>query len=167
MHPSLNSYSRLEDHYNILDDASYAGQGSHVYSPQTSDTGKQFASFKGLSKKWNKAAEYCAFFPNVLYGVHKDHAFAIVLLPTGQKTTVERIALYYSNQQMLSEDYTAMRAKNGAMWKNVFKEDIIVVEGMQAGRMAPSYNGGKFSAVMDHPTHHFHKWVASRMMHSD
>ena len=39
-----------------------------------------------------------------------------------------------------------------------------VLEGMQAGRMAPSYDGGTFSAIMDCPTHHFHKWVAQRMM---
>ena len=50
------------------------------------------------------------------------------------------------------------------MWKDVFLEDIEVLEGMQAGRMAQSYDGGKFSAVMDYPTHHFHKWVAQRMM---
>ena len=65
---------------------------------------------------------------------------------------------------MLSADYTLMRAKNAAMWKDVFIEDIEVLEGMQAGRMAPYYDGGKFSAVMDYPTHHFHKWVAQRMM---
>ena len=85
VHPDLNSYSRLEDHYNILDDDSYAGQGSHVYAPQISADGQQFPAFDGLSEKWDKAAEYCAFFPNVLYGVHKDHAFAIVLVPTGRK----------------------------------------------------------------------------------
>lgn len=163
VHPGLNSYSRLEDHYNILDDASYAGQGSHVYAPHISDDGRQFPSFDGLAPKWDKAAEYCAFFPNVLYGVHKDHAFAIVLVPTGQKTTTERIALYYADEAALGPDYAEMRATNAAMWKEVFVEDIGVVEGMQAGRMAPSYDGGKFSAVMDHPTHHFHKWVASRL----
>ena len=65
---------------------------------------------------------------------------------------------------MLSADYALMRAKNAAMWKDVFMEDIEVLEGMQAGRMAPSYDGGKFSAIMDCPTHHFHKWVAQRMI---
>tara|TARA_B100001121_G_scaffold124319_1_gene109030 strand:- start:742 stop:999 length:258 start_codon:yes stop_codon:yes gene_type:complete len=67
-----------------------------------------------------------------------------VLVPTGQKTTVERIALYYAIQQMLTEDYAFMREKNATMWKEVFIEDIGVVEGMQAGRMAPSYDGGNF-----------------------
>ena len=65
---------------------------------------------------------------------------------------------------MLSADYALMRAKNAAMWKDVFMEDIEVLEGMQAGRMVPSYDGRKFSAVMDYPTHHFQKWVAQRMM---
>lgn len=163
VHPGLNSYSRLEDHYNILDDDSYTGQGSHVYAPQLADDGRQFPNFNGLTSKWNTAAEYCAFFPNVLYGVHKDHAFAILLIPTSQKSTNERVALYYAHEDALGTDYADMRKKNAAMWKDIFMEDIGVVEGMQAGRMAPSYDGGKFSAVMDHPTHHFHKWVAHRL----
>ena len=50
------------------------------------------------------------------------------------------------------------------MWKEVFLEDIEGIEGIQAGRMAPSYDGEKFSAVMDFLTYHFHKWVAQRMM---
>ena len=56
---------------------------------------------------------------------------------------------------------------SAAMLKDVFVEDIAVLEGMQAEHMAPSYDGGKFSAVMDLPTHHFHKWVAQRMMRTD
>ena len=86
-----------------------------------------------------------------------------MILPIGQKTIIERIALYYADAQMLSADYASMRAKNAAMWRGVFMEDIQALEGMQAGRMAPSYDGGRFSAIMDCPTHHFHKWVAHRI----
>tara|TARA_B100000963_G_scaffold26465_1_gene19767 strand:- start:4647 stop:4799 length:153 start_codon:yes stop_codon:yes gene_type:complete len=50
-----------------------------------------------------------------------------------------------------------MRAKNEVMWKDVFIKDIQVLESMQAGRKAPFYDVGKFSAIMDCPTHHFHK----------
>ncbi len=164
VHPGLNSYSRLEDHYNILDDDSYAGQGSLVYSPQLDEGGKSFPAFPSLSAKWDKAAEYCALFPNVLYGVHKDHCYAILLIPTGQAKTVERVNIYYADETALSDEYASMRAKNTAMWKEVFIEDIGVVEGMQKGRYAPQYDGGKFSAKMDNPTHHFHKWVACHLV---
>ena len=63
-------------------------------------------------------------------------------------------------------DFIQPRAVNAAVWKKIFKEDIEVVEGMQSGRHAPLYDGGKFSAIMDTPTHHFHKWVANGMLRS-
>ena len=77
--------------------------------------------------KLNRAAEYYAFFPNVLCRDHKDNTFAVVLLTKGQKTTIGRIAFYYVDEQMLSADYALMRAKNAAMWKDVFMEDIEVL----------------------------------------
>ena len=65
VHPALNSYSRLEDHYNIMDTPNYAGQGTMVYAPQISEDGRQFPNFDGLSAKWDTGAEYVALFPNV------------------------------------------------------------------------------------------------------
>lgn len=163
IHPGLNSYSRLEDHYNILDEQSYAGQGSYVFKPQLDENGRSFPVFAGLSTKWDTAAEYCAFFPNVLFGVHKDHCYAILLIPNGQGKTEERVSIYYADKAALAPEYAEMRATNTHLWKGIFIEDIGVVEGMQRGRYAPSYDGGKFSPKMDTPTHHFHKWVAGRM----
>ena len=49
-------------------------------------------------------------------------------------------------------------------WKDVMLEDIKAIEGMQAGRSSPVYNGGNFSPVMDSPTHQFHKWVANSLI---
>jgi len=49
------------------------------------------------------------------------------------------------------------------MWRDIFIEDVSVVEGMQKGRRATGYDGGKFSPVMDAPTHHFHRWVAAAL----
>jgi len=163
VHPALNSYSRLEDHYNIMDTPNYAGQGTMVYAPQISDDGRQFPNFDGLSAKWDTGAEYVALFPNVLLGVHRDHYFAIILTPDGPDKTIEQIELYYTAPQATTAEFDDMRATNSAMWRNVFAEDIHVVEGMQKGRHAPAYDGGKFSAVMDGPTYHFHKWVAQAL----
>ena len=163
IHPSLNTYSRLEDHYNILDNAGFAGQGTTVYQPQINTDGRRFPCFSNLSEMWDKGAEYVALFPNVLLGVHNDHYFNIILTPDGTGRTNEQIEIYYADEAALSEDYAAMRAINTEMWKTVFSEDIQVVEGMQLGRSAPGYDGGKFSAVMDAATHHFHKWVAREL----
>ena len=161
VHPGLNTYSRLEDHYHIEATDRYSGQGTHVYRQLTGPEDQRFADFDGLSPKWDTAAEYIAAYPNVLLGVHRDHAFAIVLTPKGPGHTQEQIHLFYPEADTDAD----LRARNTAQWKDVFKEDIFVVEGMQRGRHAPAFDGGRFSAAMDGPTHMFHAWVAARMQH--
>ena len=160
VHPGLNSYSRLEDHYNIAEPGAYSGQGTLVYRQLRGVNEEVFPDFEGLSDKWDEGAEYVAVYPNVLLGVQRDHAFAIVLEPVAHDRTREHIHLYYATP----DTDEGMRAKNAALWKTVFEEDIGVCEGMQKGRSAPGFDGGRFSPAMDGPTHNFHDWVASRML---
>ncbi|AZV79551.1 aromatic ring-hydroxylating dioxygenase subunit alpha [Parasedimentitalea marina] len=159
VHPGLNSYSRLEDHYHIEQPGAYSGQGTLVYRQLKSDEGTVFADFDGLSDKWDKAAEYIAVYPNVLLGVHRDHAFVILLHPQGQGKTREHIHIYYAT----TDTDANLRQRNTEQWKEVFAEDVFVVEGMQRGRNAPGFDGGRFSPAMDGPTHLFHDWVATRV----
>ncbi|MEO0912457.1 MAG: aromatic ring-hydroxylating dioxygenase subunit alpha [Pseudomonadota bacterium] len=163
IHPGLNSYSRLEDHYHIEAPRQFSGQGTLVYNPRLSET-QAFPDFEGLPAKWDKAAEYIAIYPNILYGVHRDHTFAIRLDPKAPDHTIENVEIYYTSEEAAqSPEFAALRKANAALWKEVFIEDIFVVEGMQKGRGAPNFDGGRFSAVMDSPTHCFHDWVASRL----
>ncbi|MGB7318048.1 MAG: aromatic ring-hydroxylating dioxygenase subunit alpha [Planktotalea sp.] len=159
VHPGLNSYSRLEDHYHIEKPDAFSGQGTLVYRQLKGEQGQVFEDFEGVGEKWNEAAEYVAVYPNVLLGVHRDHAFAIILVPENEGRTVENIHLYYATPETDAQ----MRVENTRLWKLVFEEDIFVVEGMQKGRHAPHFDGGRFSAVMDSPTHCFHAWVAGRI----
>lgn len=189
VHPGLNAYSRLEDHYNIQStdpgpnhpappcpgslsaqsaqptpDAKtaggrFSGQGTLVYRQIHDTDGAVFPDFPNLSDHWNEGAEYIAIYPNVLLGVQRDHAFAIVLLPLAQNKTEEHIHLYYATDDTRDD----LRRANAAQWKTVFEEDIFVVEGMQKGRNAPGFDGGRFSPAMDGPTHCFHEWVADKI----
>ncbi|MEM6728587.1 MAG: aromatic ring-hydroxylating dioxygenase subunit alpha [Pseudomonadota bacterium] len=159
VHPGLNSYSRLEDHYNIEAKGLYSGQGTLVYRQFEDEGAAAFPDFAGLSSQWHTGAEYIAVYPNVLLGAQRDHAFAIVLEPVAHNRTREHIHLYYA----CGDTKLSNREKNAAMWKEVFEEDIFVVEGMQRGRAAPHFDGGRFSPAMDGPTHCFHDWVAGRL----
>ena len=47
--------------------------------------------------------------------------------------------------------------------KQVFLEDLSVVDGMQRGRNSPGFDGGRFSEVMETASHHFAQWVASSL----
>lgn len=164
VHPGLNAYSRLEDHYHIMEPGKYSGQGTTVYNPRLGDGSKAFANFEGLSDKWDAGAEYIALYPNVLFGVHRDHAYAIMLVPKGHARTLERVVIRYAQPESVADDFAELRRINERQWHEIFVEDIGVVEGMQNGRLATGFDGGKFSPVMDPPTHVFHAWVAERMM---
>ena len=162
VHPGLNSYSRLEDHYNIEEPGHFSGQGTYVYRQLKGDNDAVFPDFDGLSDKWDKGAEYISAYPNVLLGVHRDHTYAIILIPEGPGKTTEHVHLFYADPNT-DED---LRKRNAAQWKLVFEEDIFVVEGMQHGRNALGFDGGRFSPAMDAPTHMFHDWVASGLLAS-
>jgi phenylpropionate dioxygenase-like ring-hydroxylating dioxygenase large terminal subunit len=163
VHPGLNSYSRLEDHYTITSAGGFSGQGTQVYNPALDPAGREFARFRNLDPKWDRAAEYVALYPNVLFGVHKDHAYAVLLEPRAYDKTIERTEIYYADEAMAGSDWASLRRKNTELWKGVFAEDVSVCEGMQRGRFSEGFDGGRFSPVMDGGVHIFHAWIARNM----
>ena len=164
IHPSLNSYSRLEDHYNIALPEGLAGQGSNAYRPPQGDGSMAFPQFPGLAADWDGRSEYIAAFPNALFGIHADHLFVVILLPEGQSQTRELFEIYYVGDAATGPDYALLRQANAKQWRLVFEEDRGVVEGMQRGRASPGFKGGAFSPVMDGPTHCFHRWMAGALI---
>ena len=165
VHPSLNSYSKIEDHYHIQGLPNrFAGQGTVVYNPRLKGKEK-FPCFPNWPKDKEHIAEYVALFPNVMMGIHKDHYYAYWLEPVNHKYTIEHMEIYYVGEKAAnSKKFKSIRKQNHKLWKGVQNEDVNIIEGMQEGRNSPSYNGGNFSPIMDNPTHHFHKWVATNVV---
>ncbi len=163
IHPGLNSYSRLEDHYHIDSVGPFCGQGVTVYNPSLSEDGRRFPAYSGQGEKWANGAEYPMFFPNVMIGLQNDHTWAFIVEPVTHDRSREHVQIFYTDPDVAGDEWAAMRRKNADMWAEVFAEDVFVVEGMQKGRSATGFDGGKFSPVMDNPTHEFHSWVAQQM----
>ena len=166
IHPDLNSYSRIEDHYNIDEAEGYCGQGTTVYQRVKGDDGTVLSEFKDLSSKWNEGAEYVTLFPNTILGIHRDHFFVMVLQPKGFETTLEHTHLYYASDPQDTPENDNILERNADLWKQVFSEDIMVVEGMQASRHGEFFDGGKFSPAHDGPTYCFHTWVAKTLQNN-
>ena len=160
VHPGLNAYSRLEDHYPITLGDHFSGQGSRAYN-LAEVAGTQLPSFPDWPRERLRQAEYIACYPNVLLGLQADHAFALMLEPRACNRTREHLRLYYVGDQAAGEEYAGHRQATLEAWRTVFAEDIAAVEGMQWGRASPAFTGGVFSPVMDVSTHHFHRWVAA------
>ena len=167
VHPGLNAYSKITDHYHIQGLPNrFAGQGTVVYNPKFKSKIK-FPTFPGWSKEKELHAEYVALFPNVMLGIHKDHYYAYWLEPISHNYTKEHMEIYYVGEEAVKSDkYKDLRKQNYDMWHSIQSEDLNIIEGMQEGRNSPAYNGGNFSPVMDNPTHHFNKWVATSLTDS-
>mgnify|MGYP001326350146 FL=1 len=164
VHPGLNSYSKIEDHYHIQGLPNrFAGQGTVVYNPRFEGKEK-FPCFPNWPKNKENIAEYVALFPNVMLGIHKDHYYAYWLEPINHEFTLEHMELYYVGEEAAnSKKFESLRKQNHKQWEDIQKEDVDIIQGMQIGRNSPVYNGGNFSPIMDNPTHHFHKWVAKNL----
>ena len=164
VHPGLNSYSKIEDHYHIQGLPNrFAGQGTVVYNPRLKGKEK-FPCFPNWPKNKENVAEYVALFPNVMLGIHKDHFYSYWLEPVDHEHTLEHMEIYYVGEEAaLSNKFKSLRKQNHKLWEDIQKEDVDIIQRMQIGRNSPAYNGGNFSPIMDNPTHHFHKWVATNL----
>ena len=165
IHPELNKVSNINDHYHIQGLPNrFAGQGSEKYE-QPVKGNKKFDTFKNWEKSSLKNSEYIALFPNVMIGLHLDHFYVFWLEPIAIDKTKEHMHIYYVGEESANGDgLKELRKENARFWKDVMLEDISAIEGMQAGRGSPVYNGGNFSPAMDQPTHQFHKWVANNLI---
>ena len=165
VHPGLNSYSKIEDHYHIQGLPNrFAGQGTVVYNPRLKGKEK-FPCFPNWPKNKENVAEYVALFPNVMLGIHKDHFYSYWLEPINHELTLEHMEIYYVGEEAaLSNKFKSLRKQNHKLWEDIQKEDVDIIQRMQIGRNSPAYNGGNFSPIMDNPTHHFHKWVATNLI---
>jgi choline monooxygenase len=92
VHPGLNGYSKMSDHYNIMAGDWGAGQGCTAFD-YGARSGIAFPPFADWPENKRSHAEYIALFPNVLLGLHLDHAFAMVLRPLAHDCTVESTRL--------------------------------------------------------------------------
>jgi choline monooxygenase len=162
VHPALNTYSRLEDHYHIFGEDLFSGQGSTAYN-LADVAGTRLPKFPAWPQDKLRHAEYLSLYPNVLLGLQADHFFAMILEPVTSARTREHLQIYYVGDKAQNDAFAAARTATLDSWRVVFAEDVGVVEGMQRGRASPGFKGGVFSPVMDAPTHHFHRWVANRL----
>ena len=157
VHPDLNTYSPLDAHYNVIVEPLASGQGTRVYDLNRGNE-KPLPTFSAWDPDRLKTAEYLSLYPNVLLGIQADHFFVILLLSEAVDQTRERLQFLYASPEALADEHSARRQNLCEAWRMVFAEDIAVVEGMQAGRSSPAFDGGLFTPLMDVPTHHFHQW---------
>lgn len=163
IHPGLNSYSKMEDHYNVFVEGCGSGQASLKYAPPAVG-GKRLPEFKDIPPHLEGRAEYLTLFPNLMIGTHPEYFFAITAEPVAPDRTRERFYLFFVGEEALREEYAAVRKDALDRWTQINLEDMGVVERMQFGRHSPAMIGGRFSPDLDACLHDFQKHLVRRLL---
>lgn len=161
VHPDLNTYSPLAQHYSINIEDRFAGPATRQYVIDGPEH-LRLPKFPNLPKELETVGEYPWMFPNLLLGVQPDHLFAIVLEPLSESSTREHIHVFFIGDAAQDEDHEAARADTLKRWIGVFEEDVWAVERMQAGRASPGFDGGRMTEYHDQATILFMRRFANR-----
>jgi choline monooxygenase len=125
--------------------------------------GSPFTPFPGLTRTQELSGEYPIIFPNVMLGIQRDHFYCIITDPIAENFTRERVHLYMVGDVPDRPDYPSAFDTLIQTWKEVFVEDVWVVERMQKGRASDAFGGGVLTPYHDDLTQRFMQRVAESL----
>ncbi len=160
VHPELNRYSPLADHVLLVDEV-FMGQLSLNYRPKDGAAGLPL--FPNLPEDRATTGEYLLLFPNLMLSVTPDHFRITFVTPVTPELTLQRWEFFFVGRESTEERFAEARQTVVDRVGAVTREDIDVLEWMQAGRHSDGFDGGRFSPYHETTTHHFQKLVAQRM----
>ncbi|ROO27127.1 2Fe-2S ferredoxin [Salinisphaera orenii MK-B5] len=160
-HPSLNDYSRMQAHFNMLE-PTYMGQGSQGYDSVAAGH-PDLPTFPDLPEARRSTAEYPYVMPNLMLGMHPSYLFVFAIQPLSPERTREIFHFYFVGDAAMGDDLAAQRQRPIEAWTGINAEDIEMIEGMQRGRHSPGYAGGRFSPYHEATTHEFQRRIANQL----
>ncbi len=162
-HPWLNSFVSMEERLPPEFDRHvlYCGYDFKTTDPAR---GEGLPYFPGLSERSKHRGDWYVLFPNFCFEIFPDQVAVLVSEPTGAETCRETLALYFVGDGATSDDYSEARERVYRNWEDLNREDIGVIERMQAGRQSKAYTGGHLSPYWDPVLQHFARLVANAVI---
>lgn len=164
VHPSMNRYNPMEDHYQILGGSTYIGQGLLGLKFED-EAANVLPRFPNLMPEQLTTGESHFLFPNVLFGVMIELMYAVILCPEGPGRTRERVVVMVNGAEAATD--TALAGARATMLERIVSvnaEDIGIVESVHRGRSSPAFVGGRFSPVHEQTSRQLQQAYALRML---
>ncbi len=165
VHPGLVKVSPMEAHHRWQGTGMYSGMCTSPIAPNTDDGGWQgLGPLPGLSDDDACSARFVWLFPNVALNVMPNHVFVIHAQPVAAGETKE--ATYLLTRPETLGDPSSQDAIDqlAVFWDTVNREDVAIVERVQAGLATTPFPGGPMCYRFEEPVHRFQNMVADRMV---
>jgi choline monooxygenase len=163
VHPGLVKVSPMEAHHRWQGPGMYVGFCTSPIAPDTDDGGWQsgLEPIGGLNASDSVSARFLWLFPNVALSVLPNHLFIIHAQPVAPGFTHETTYLLTHPESAGTEDAVDGLAK---FWDEVNREDIGIVERVQAGLESTPFPGGRLCYRFEESLHRFQNMIVDRMV---
>lgn len=159
VHPALNSYLPMQEHYFVKEGEHVVGQGSAAYAPRDEGAGR-LPEFPDLNAEQAATIEALSVFPNLLVTVFSDNLRFILIEPTGPGTCRERVEIFFAGEAALAPALAAERETVVARFPAFNREDVDLVGRLQQSFESAAFERAHFSEFFDANVHHFQRMVA-------
>jgi choline monooxygenase len=166
VHPGLVKVSPIDAHHRWQGPGMYAGFCTTPIAPDTDDGGWQsgLAAISGLNAQDAASARFVWLFPNVAVSILPNHVFIIHAHPVSPRVTHETTYLLTHPESAGSGDNERAVDQIGTFWDGVNREDIEIVERVQAGLDSTPFPGGRLCYRFEESLHRFQNMIIDRMV---
>jgi choline monooxygenase len=165
VHPELVKVSPLSAHHRWQGSGMYCGMCTSPIAPNTDAGGWQgLEPLPGLNDDDAQSARFVWLFPNAALNVMPNHVFLIHATPLSDGLTAE--TTYLLTRTGVVDDPAAQAAIDelAGFWDTVNREDVAIVERVQAGLASTPFPGGPMCYRFEEPVHRFQNMLADRMV---
>ena len=168
VHPELNQVSKFSDHYRWQGPGMYTGMCTTPVSRNTDAGGWDgLAPLSSLRDADADSGRFVWLFPSCALVVLPNHAFVLLNRPVAADRTVETAVLLAHPESLDDPAAEAALDQLETFWDLVNRQDVEIVERVQAGLANPAYRGGRMCFRFEEPLHRFQNMVIDRMVGVD
>src|SRR5918994_1141099 len=166
VHPGLVQVSPIEAHHRWQGPGMYAGFCTTPIAPDTEEGGwgSGLPPISGLDASDAVSARFIWLFPNVAVNILPNHLFIILARATSPRKTHETTYLLTHPESTGDRDREQALDQLMGFWDAVNREDIGIVERVQAGLDSTPFPGGRLCYRFEDSLHRFQNMVIDRMV---
>ena len=165
VHPGLVKVSPMDAHHRWQGTGMYVGFCTSPIAPDTDEGGWQsgLAPIGGLSEADAVSARFVWLFPGVAVNILPNHLFIILARPVAPGLTHETTYLL-THPESAGDGGERAVDEIAKFWDAVNREDIEIVERVQAGLASTPFPGGRLCYRFEESVHRFQNMVIDRMV---
>ena len=158
VHPKLTEFVPMERRNPSSHDG-YCLWNDYRFPKPEPGRGEGLPYYPDLPEDWTDRGLWFHFFPCLDIELWPDQFAVFRVTPLGPTRTHEEIHIYLIGEAAEAEHYRDGRQGVFDMWRDLNREDIGVLENLQAGRASAAFDGGCFSPHWETANHHLCRLV--------